>query len=116
MYNHTIKEMLAILKPVLKNQKKAQALLEKYWSDKIAIVWDTADIHRAANELETVLTEDEAVKVLNTVYEGHSAMLGLKWENLTVKIRDSGLGRDITKRELHQFVRKDVLTIQKKKK
>lgn len=113
---HTFEEMLEVLKPAIKSQRKAREILEKYWSDKMALIWTTQDVHRAANEIETVLTEAEAQEILKDLHRHHNIHYGLKWSDLTTHISDSGLGRDITKRELNRFIHRDILTIQKEKK
>jgi hypothetical protein len=113
MHQYNIVEMLRALAPTLKSKRKAEALLRRYWSDKIAIIWSTEDVHRAANERETVLTEEEAWKILSDLHEHHNAQYGLQWKDLYEAIENSGLGRDITKRELSRFVHKDILAIQK---
>jgi hypothetical protein len=113
MHEHNIIEMLAVLAPTLKSRKKAEALLRGYWSDKIALIWSTEDIHRAANERENVLTEEEARTILDDLHQHHSAQYGLQWKDIYEAIEQSGLGRNITKRELSRFVHKDILAIQK---
>lgn len=113
MHSHFLEEMLDELTPVLKSRKKAHALLQHFWSDKVAILWATLDVHRAANEKETVLTEAEARQALTDLHRHHDKQLGLRWQDLTDWIEESGLGRDITKRELSQFIHHDILTIQK---
>jgi hypothetical protein len=113
MDDHYIEDMVQRLKPMLKDPAKAKVILKHYWRDKIALVWETEDVHRAANERETVLTEDEAVKVLQEVLDNHDAQSGVCWQTLTDTIEDKGLGRDMTKLELRRFIHKDILTIQR---
>ena len=113
MHHHIIIEMLDALTPALNSRKKAEAILQRYWSDKVAIVWTTQDVHRAANERETVLTEQEARAALTDLHRHHDKQLGLRWKDVTDWIEESGLGRDITKSELSRFIHHDVLTIQK---
>ena len=113
MHHHIIIEMLDALTPALKSRKKAEAILQRYWSDKAAIIWTTQDIHRAANERKTVLTEAEAQTALTDLLRHHDKQLGLRWKDLTDWIEESGLGRDITKSELSRFIHHDVLAIQK---
>ena len=113
MHHHTIIEMLDTLSPALKSPKKAEALLRRYWSDKVAIVWTTQDVHRAANERKTVLTEQEARTALTDLHRHHDKQLGLRWKDVTDWIEESGLGRDITKSELSRFIHHDILAIQK---
>ena len=112
MHSHILEEMLDALTPALKSRKKAHALLQHYWSDKMAILWTTEDVHRAANEKETVLTEQEARQALHDLHRHHDKQLGLRWQDLTDWIEESGMGRDLTKSELSKFIHRDILTIQ----
>jgi hypothetical protein len=82
MHEHNIVEMLSILAPTLKSKRKAEALLRGYWSDKMAIVWSTEDVHRAANERETVLTKGEARSILTDLHQHHNAQYGLQWKDV----------------------------------
>ena len=113
MHHHIIIEMLDALTPTLKSRKKAEAILQRYWSDKVAILWTTQDVHRAANEKETVLTEDEAHTALTDLLRHHDKQLGLRWKDLTDWIEESGLGRDTTRQELSRFIHHDILALQK---
>jgi hypothetical protein len=113
MYQHQIIEMLKTLRPVLKSQKQAQQLLEKHWRDQIAIVWDIADVHREANECETVLTNKEAREILRELLDQHDAMCGISKFTLATAIKDGIRGRKLTKRELKRFLDKDIITVQK---
>ncbi len=114
MHTHTIEEMLKALRPVLKNRNRAKQLLEKYWSDKMALIWTVEDVHRAANEKELALTKEEAKKILQELHDHHNKQYGIKWEDITALMQEYGIGRDLTKRELHQFVHKDIITINRK--
>jgi len=113
MHPQIIKEMLRVLSPVLKDQVKAKKKLERYWSDRMAIIWTTEQVHRAANECEVALTEQQARLTLDKMFDRHDPQYGLKWEDITNHIQDRVLGRKLTKRELHRFIHKDIITIQK---
>jgi hypothetical protein len=113
MHPHTIEEMLDVLGPVLKEVAKAKQRFEEFWSEKIAIIWTTEDVHRAANERDLALTENEARQVLRYMCDHHNAQYGLKWADITAHIEDCVLGRKLTKRELSRFIHKDIITIQK---
>jgi hypothetical protein len=112
MHQQYIEDMVQRLTPVLKDKAKAEQILERYWSDKMAIVWEARDIHRAANELELALTNKEAITILKNLHDQHNAQLGLKWKDITTHIEAYVLGRKLTKREVKQFVQHDRLTIQ----
>ena len=107
-----INQQLQQLKPALKNQRKARQLLEQYWSDKIPLLWTTQHVHRAANEQSTVLTESEALTLLQSLSQSYNPQFGLCWKNLTDAIQDSGYGRDITQSELNRFIHQDLIAVQ----
>jgi len=113
MWQQAILELLDVLEPALKSRRKAFRLLQDHWSDRAVIIWTTEDVHRAANERETVLTEKEAQTLLRQLVENHNAQYGLQWKDLYEAIEQSGSGRDITKRELSRFVHKDIIAVQK---
>ena len=106
-----IEELLLQLKPAIKSQRQVRPLLEQFWSDKIALLWTSAHVHRAANEQKTVLTEAQARQILHDLHAHYDRQYGLAWENLAEKIQDSGLGRDIRKQELERFINEDVVVV-----
>ena len=106
-------ELLQAIVEVISSRRKAERIIQRYFSDKISIVWKTADVHRAANEMEVALTETEAMTVLETLHRQHNRQLGLRWEDLTSHIEAHVLGRKLTKREVNRFVSQDKLTIQR---
>ena len=106
-----VEELLKQLKPAIKSQRQVRPLLEQFWSDKIALLWTTEHIHRAANEQKTVLTEADARKILHDLQAHYDRQYGLKWEDVAEQIKDSGLGRDITRQELTRFINQDVVVV-----
>ena len=113
MQDNITEDLVRKLKSVLKDKPKALSILKRYWRDKIAIIWTTENVHRAANELKLALTEKEAIQVLETLHRQHNPQLGLRWEDLTGHIEAYVLGRKLTQREVEQFVKNDRLTIQR---
>ena len=113
MQETIINDMVARLKPVLKDTSKAKSILQRYWRTRIALVWMLADVHRAANEREVALTNREAIDVLQQLFHQHNPQYGIKWEDLTTHIEDQALGRKLTRAELKHFVEQDIITIQK---
>jgi hypothetical protein len=109
--NQLIAELLQYLRPSLRSVSKARLLLTDYWADKIALVWTTKDVHRAANEAKTVLTEQQARTILLTLHANYRPQYGVDWADVTNAIEASGLGRDITARELHRHIHLDELTV-----
>jgi hypothetical protein len=114
MHEYIIEAMVKALKPVLKNPAKARQILDRFWSDKMALVWDVQDVHTAATEREVALTHQEAIKVLQELHHYHNKQCGIKWVDVTSYIEESALGRKLTKAELKRFVEKNVLTIERK--
>ena len=114
MHNYITEAMVKALKPVLKNPAKAQQILERFWTDKIALVWDVQDVHTAANEREVALTNQEAIEVLQELHHYHNKQTGLQWKDVTCYIEEYALGRKLTRAELKRFVEKDILTIDRK--
>ena len=113
MDSFIIKAMVQALKPVLKDGGRAERLLDRFWQDKMALVWDTEDVHTAANEREVALTKQEAVKVLQELHHYHNKQYGIRWEDVTAYIEEYALGRKLTKAEMKRFVNKNILTIQR---
>ena len=115
MHQEIIAAMVRALKPTLKDPKRAEQILERYWQGKIAIVWDLRDVHTAANEREVALTNQEAIKVLQELHHYHNKQCGIKWVDLTCYIEEYALGRKLTKAEVKRFVNKNLLTIDQKR-
>src|SRR5438874_1693543 len=113
MHEYIIKSMVEALNPTITSSTRARKILEEFWKDKIAIVWDANDVHTAANERGLALTEAEAIKVLQELHHEHNKQFGLEWKDVTDYIDDNVLGRKLTKRELDRFVHKNLLTIKR---
>ena len=114
MDHYIVDAMVRALKPVLKDQGQVERILERFWSDKIALVWKVADVHRAANEREVALTRTEAIKVLREMHRYHNPQYGVRWEDISAYIEAFGLGRKLTKAEVKRLVEQDILTIQRR--
>jgi hypothetical protein len=114
MHDYIIEAMVKALKPVLKNPAKAKQILDRFWTDKMALVWDVRDIHTAANEREVALTNKQANDILKDLFYHHNKQLGLRWSDLTSHIEEYALGRKLTRAELKRFVEKNILTIERR--
>ena|ERR1017187_3677113 len=79
MHQPHIDDMVRRLKPVLQDKARAHKILTRYWRNKMALVWITEDVHRAANEMEVALTEKEAMTVLETLKFPREGGQGRKW-------------------------------------
>jgi hypothetical protein len=107
MGHSIIESMVQGLKPTFKSPKRAEQILEKFWADKMALVWATEDVHRAANARQVALTNAEAIKVVQELHHCHNEQYGIKWEDLTAYTEEHCLGRKLTRAELKRFVEKN---------
>jgi hypothetical protein len=115
MHDYIIEAMVEALKPTLRSPTRAKHILDRFWSDKMALVWDLQDVHTAANEREMALTTQEAIKVLQEMHHYHDKQLGLRWKDVTCCIEEYALGRKLTRAELKRFVEKNILTIDRER-
>jgi len=115
MHDYIIEAMVKALKPTLNHPGKAKQILDRFWSDKMALVWEVQDVHTAANEREVALTNREAIKVLKELHHYHNKQYGLQWKDVTCYIEEYALGRKLTRPELKRFVEKNLLTIDQKR-
>lgn len=106
-------ELLKTILQFVRLRQKAEKIIQRYYRDKITIVWRTVDVHRAANEMDLALTEKEAMQVLENLHRQHNRQLGLRWSDITGHIEAQVLGRKLNQREIHSFVHDDKLTIQR---
>ena len=113
--HHQIQAMVKALKPTLKNRERAKRILERFWGDKMALVWTVQDVYTAANEREVALTKWEAIKILQELHHHHNKQYGIKWEDVTAYIEEFVMGRKLTKAELKRFVEKNILTINRRR-
>ncbi len=113
MNPNLVDDLLKVLKPTLKSPAHAKRFLNRYWRNKIALVWTTLDVHRAANEIKAVLTEAQAQQILENLERHYNPQYGIHWRDLSEIIRDSGKGRDITRAELNRFVLQNKVAVQK---
>ena len=69
------------------DQKQVELVLQKYWEDKVAVVWTTDDVHAAQDDfdeenLTSSLSEEQAESILQRAFDKHDANVGITWENL----------------------------------
>ena len=82
MHHYIIEAMVEALKPALKHPERAKHILERFWSDKMALVWDVRDVHTAANQQGVALTNTEAIKVLQELHHYHDQQCGIQWRGV----------------------------------
>ncbi len=69
------------------DQKQVELVLQKYWEDKVAVVWTTEDVHAVQddfdeNEQTSSITEEQAESILQKAFDKHDASVGITWESL----------------------------------
>jgi len=71
---------------------QVQKVLADYWADKIAVVWDVEDVKSTMAEWQEVeidaISDETALKVLQTVFENHDRNYGINWETIRVTALD----------------------------
>ena len=111
MTDWTITEMLDEIGPLIRNRWLIHAVLTKYWANKFAIIWETNDLHRLANEQSLAITENQAVTILQQAAEFYSSEKGLRRSDLAQMIKQAGIGRALTKREVAKFDARDEIVM-----
>jgi len=113
MHVNEINGMLRALKPAIKSRRKARHTLQKYWRNRIAIIWTVDDVYRAANERSLALSQQQAIAILQRFFASHNKQYGLQWSDLIDLILNSGLGRKMTRTELSRFINHDLVVVAK---
>ena len=105
--------MVLCLGRQVRHAQQAKQCLERYWRDQAAIVWTIEQVHRAANERQLALTPAEARTLLHRFVTGFDPFVGQSWFTLVELIEHSGLGRQLTRAELHRLLEHNHLTVAK---
>lgn len=93
MYSHHINNMVQEIGKVLKiyhpetieeskELDKIKKVLEKYWSDKIAVVWTVKDIQMFAKDIGKKVSKRRACEILYIIHQKHDANRGISWETI----------------------------------
>ena len=69
------------------DQKQVELVLQKYWEDKVAVVWTTDDVHSVQDDFDedtetSSLSEEQAESILQKAFDKHDASEGITWESL----------------------------------
>jgi len=69
------------------DQKQVELVLQKYWEDKVAVVWTTEDVHAVQDNFDedtetSSLSEEQAQGILQRAFDKHDANIGITWESL----------------------------------
>ena len=89
MNDYMLEEMAeAIANELHVDNNKILSVLQRYWHDKIAPVWQVDDVLEAALNSGTPIMKDDAIDVLKDLFEGHDAELGITWATLDVALQE----------------------------
>ena len=69
------------------DQKQVELVLQKYWEDKVAVVWTSVDVHAVQDDFDedeqtSSLSEEQAQSILQKAFDKHDANVGITWESL----------------------------------
>ena len=69
------------------DQKQVELVLQKYWEDKVAVVWTSVDVHAVQDDFDednetSSLSNEQAQSVLQRAFDKHDANEGITWESL----------------------------------
>ena len=69
------------------DQKQVELVLQKYWEDKVAVVWTSVDVHAVQDDFDednetSSLRNEQAQSVLQRAFDKHDANEGITWESL----------------------------------
>lgn len=86
MLDNLLSEAVQAIAPALQlsHEEAVWALntLKDHFSNRIAIVWTTGDVHTEAESMGVDLTEEQARDILQRVEASHDANIGLNWEQI----------------------------------
>jgi hypothetical protein len=113
MYDHRLRDMARDITEKLNGKKITDndydlihAILEKYWADKIAIVWGIKDvfviIDRLNEESKPIiqLTDEEAKEILDDVLENMDCEYGVTWETIEYALDEFLMKRESDSNEI----------------
>jgi len=72
---------------LVQNSQAAESVLSQYWTDKVAVVWTTEDVHAVQDNFDedtetSSLSEEQAQSILQKAFDKHDANVGITWESL----------------------------------
>ena len=90
MYDHHLKDMVELLtkKKVIKADQQDQAIkvCQKYWEDKIAVVWGAEDVIDRAKEQGKRVSKERACEILQEMLDEHDCNNGITWNTIDANL------------------------------
>ena len=85
MYDHILEEMAdAIAFELNVTSNNVLSVLNQYWQDKIAHVWQVDDMLESARRAGKPITRTDAAGLLHNVFDHLDSSMGISWTNLDV--------------------------------
>jgi hypothetical protein len=92
MYDYILEEMAeAIAREFRLDNNDVLSILNRYWQDKIAHVWQVEDVLEAAHRAEKPITREDALTILQQVFHGLDSELGITWLTVDVALEEYSL-------------------------
>lgn len=92
MYDYMLEEMAeAIAREFRLDNNDVLSILNRYWQDKIAHVWQVEDVLEAAHRAEKPITREDALTILQQVFHGLDSELGITWLTVDVALEEYSL-------------------------
>ena len=89
MYDHVLEEMAdAIAFELNVTSNNVLSVLNQYWQDKIAHVWQVDDMLESAHRAGKPITRTDAAGLLHNVFDHLDSSMGISWTNLEVALED----------------------------
>ena len=89
MYDHILEEMAdAIAFELNVTSNNVLGVLNCYWQDKIAHVWQVDDMLESARRAGKPITRTDAAGLLHNVFDHLDSGMGISWTNLDVALED----------------------------
>jgi len=83
MFNHHLKDMSDMIDKdkslTMKQRVRIYKTMQKYWDDKIAIVWTVKDVISEAKHNHKRCSKDTAMEILGDLHQNHDANFGITW-------------------------------------
>jgi hypothetical protein len=73
-----------VVKKLIDPNKGAKALkiFERYWEDKIAIIWSAEDVIAEAKQNGKRCSKEKAQEILQSLYDDHDCNYGITWQTI----------------------------------
>lgn len=87
MYDYILEEMADVIaKEFRLDNNDVLSILNQYWQDKIAHVWQVDDMLECARRAGIPITRTDAAGLLHNAFDHHDSSLGISWMSLDAEV------------------------------